>query len=188
MNFSLRPHPLIAHWVPGVVVVVTALLAWSDWSVINVLAVFAGDAPKAAISVLVLSVFAFVIGEVLDSCRNCREDNEVNWDFFFDSDKEKVKRLDEYYFTYYVLNKNLASAIALAWVIFIVHPPEWARWMILFCKLFQSTQIGWSDVCVSLLKFLLATAAAFCAIWILLKDAKALRLEIKTHTGKQPKS
>ena len=33
MNFSLKPHPLIAHWVPGVIVLVTGLLTWSDWSV-----------------------------------------------------------------------------------------------------------------------------------------------------------
>jgi hypothetical protein len=184
MNFSLRPHPLIAHWVPGVVVVATALLAWSDWSVINVLAVFAGDPSKAAVSVLVLSVFAFVIGEILDSYRNCREDNEVNWNFFFDSDKEKVKRLDEYYFTYYVLNKNLASAIGLAWLIFIVHPPELALWKLPFCKLLPNTQIGWLSGPTSWLGLLVATLLASVAIWILRADAGALRNEIKEHTKK----
>src|SRR5260370_35429012 len=94
MNFSLKPHPLIAHWVPGVVVVVSALLAWNDWHVSKVLSAFAGDAPKAAVSVVVLSVLAFVIGEILDGCRYSREEKDkLNWDFFLDGAKVYVYRL-----------------------------------------------------------------------------------------------
>jgi hypothetical protein len=101
MNFSLKPHPLIAHWVPGVVVVSTALLAWNNWSVADVLTMFAGDASKAAVSVLVLSVFAFVVGEILDSCRDCcEEETRLNWDFFFTAARGKIDKLNESYFTY----------------------------------------------------------------------------------------
>ncbi len=189
MNFSLKPHPLIAHWVPGVVVVVSALLAWNDWHVSKVLSAFAGDAPKAAVSVLVLSVLAFVIGEILDSCRDCREEKDkLNWDFFFDGDKEKVDQLDEYYFTYYVLNKNLSSAVTLAWIILIVHPPEWASWTTLFCKLLSNVQVGWLDVFARLLTLFGATGVATFAIWVLCKDAKAIRDEIEKHTKKETRS
>jgi hypothetical protein len=171
MNFSLKPHPLIAHWVPGVVVLVTALLAWRDWSVSKVLATFAGDASRATVSVLVLSVVAFVIGEILDSFRNCREDHAVNWDFFFEeTSEEKVERLNNYYFTYYVLEKNLKSAINLALLIFV----GWACWKLWSGNLFSYPQIGWA---VPL--FLLAVFAIF----ILHKDSESLRVEIIKHTN-----
>jgi hypothetical protein len=175
MNFSLKPHPLIAHWVPGVIVVVTGLLAWSDWHVSKVLSTFAGDASKATLSVLVLSVIAFVIGGILDSFRNCSEDDEVNWDFFFDASEAEVQRLNEYYFTYYVLSKNLTFAIAVGLLIFAVHPPEWACWNTLLCTSFSFARLG---------IFLGVTAALVFAVAILAKDSKSLRGEIKTHTNK----
>jgi len=175
VNFSLKPHPLIAHWVPGVIVLVTGLLTWSDWSVSKLLSTFAGDGSKATVSVLVLSVIAFVIGGTLDSFRNCSEDDEVNWDFFFDASEEKVSRLNEYYFTYYVLSRNLALALTVALLIFAVHPPQWACWNTLACNLFSIAHLG---------IFLVVSAVLALAIVILAKDSKSLRREIKTHTKK----
>jgi hypothetical protein len=31
MNFSLKPHPLIAHWVPGMVVLMPLVLSHFNW-------------------------------------------------------------------------------------------------------------------------------------------------------------
>jgi len=178
MNLSLKPHPLIAHWVPGVVVVVTALLAYSGWSVSTTLATFAGDASKATVSVLVLSIAAFVVGEIFDAVRDCVADENVNWDFFFDEPSEKKdERLNNYYFTYFVLERNLISALAVSWLIFIVHPPEWACWWRIFSRdLFSYTQIGWA---------VLVTVLVAGAICIFLQDSKFLEDEIERHTKKR---
>lgn len=144
------------------------------------LTTFAGDASKAAVSVLVLSVVAFVVGGILDSFRNCRENDEVKWDFFFEEpDEKKVERLNDYYFTYYVLNRNLSSAIVIAWVIFTVRPPAWACWIVWPWNPFSYTQIAW---------FLLVTGVAVCGFLILRRDSKSLRDEIKKHTNKRPRS
>jgi hypothetical protein len=180
MNLSLRPHPLIAHWVPGVVLVVTALLAYSRWSVSTTLAMFAGDASKATVSVLVLSIAAFVVGEILDAVRDCVADENVNWDFFFDEpSEEKVERLNNYYFTYFVLERNLSSALAVSLLIFVVHPPEWAHWWRIFSR--DLSSFGW---------FALVTVLVVGAICILLRDSKFLEGEIERHTkkrfGKEP--
>jgi hypothetical protein len=120
---------------------------------------------------------------------NCREEKDkLNWDFFFDGNKEKVDQLDEYYFTYYVLNKNLSSSVTLAWIILIVHPPEWASWTTLFCKLLSNVQVGWLDVFARLLTLFVATGVATFAIWVLCKDAKAIRDEIEKHSKKETRS
>ncbi len=178
MNFSLKPHPLIAHWVPGGLVVVAVLMAWNDWSVSTVLALFAGDASKATISIIVLSVAAFVIGEIFDSLRDGRESDDVNWDFFYDASEDEIKRLNESYFTYYVLDKNLVCAISVAWVFFAWHPPAWACWNTLSCH----------PSCCTGLCFLAVTAIVGITIWILVRDSKLIRDEIKRHTNKRPRS
>jgi len=177
MNFSLKPHPLIAHWIPGTVVVVTGLLTWNDWNVSNTLALVAGDASRATISILVLSVAAFVVGEIIDALRDVREKEDVNWDFFFDASEDKIKRLNESYFTYYVLCKNLVWAIFVALLFFAWNPPAWAWW-----NTFSGNHPTWD----TRFRFLTVTAAALAAICILNKDSKVLRRDIETHTKKTP--
>ncbi len=175
MNFSLKPHPLIAHWIPGTIVVASAALAWNDWNVSTALALFAGDASRATISILALSVAAFVLGEIIDAFRDFREKDDVNWNFFFDASEEEIKRLNESYFTYYVLGRNLVWALLIALAFFIWHPPAWASWNTLSGD--HPTWRTWS-------RFVLAVIAALGAAWILNKDSKGLRDEIKTHTKK----
>ena len=83
----------------------------------------ANDKPAQllASSGLVLLV-SWVVGTFYDAFRNlleglwdnlCNNKWEVNWDFFFKGEPEKVHKLEEYYYAYYTLDANLAIGIAL---------------------------------------------------------------------------
>ena len=108
MNFSLKPHQLVAHWVPGFLLLM----------VIAVLHPSASEGVKAllphsdALSGFVLAVLAFAIGQLLDAVRDLCENiwdrwDKVDWDFFFEAKPEQIEKLDGSYFTYYVFNSNL---------------------------------------------------------------------------------
>jgi hypothetical protein len=134
MSFSLKPHPLIAHWVPGMVVLVLIVLSHFNWCYENFVNDWAGSTSAAAVTVLLLSVGAFLIGEVLDSARDglierlfdwiaerrrrCR--GKVNWDYFFTLPPERTEQFNDYFFTYYVLNVNLVLALALSFVLLLL--------------------------------------------------------------------
>lgn len=120
MNFSLKPHPLIAHWVPGFVVSLIIFL-WgprlclesmaSNWNAINEkFQIFLGG--------LIAVVVPFVVGQVLDSIRDLIEGKlddycKIKWEFIRKMDVNDLKKFEEYYFTYYVFNSNLVIGIGL---------------------------------------------------------------------------
>jgi hypothetical protein len=70
MDFSLRPHPLVAHWVPGFVVVVGTLGALFNWSYSKLVAEMAPTATTGTAGLFGLAVIAFVVGQVLDALRD----------------------------------------------------------------------------------------------------------------------
>jgi len=139
MNFSLKPHPLIAHWVPGMVVLMPLVLSHFNWSYNNFIKDCAGTGSAATVTILLLSVGAFLIGEVLDSARDSfieilldwvgrrwprSEEHdypvvryirpiELNWGYFSPEtlDPGKAETFNDYYWTYYVLNMNLDLAL-----------------------------------------------------------------------------
>jgi hypothetical protein len=112
MNFSLKPHQLVAHWVPGFMFLILLALSHptARSSVESLLP--RGDALRG----FVLAVVAFALGELLDCVRDLCENvwdcwSEIRWDFFFDADQDRFDRLDGSYFTYYVFNCNLALSL-----------------------------------------------------------------------------
>lgn len=143
MNFSLKPHPLIAHWVPGMVVLMPLVFSHFHWGYEKFVNDLADSTSAAALSILLLSVAAFLIGEVLDSARDSfieigldwfgrtwpraeKEDYpilrylrpiELNWSYFSTLTPEKAQVFDDYYWTYYVLNMNLALALLLSMIL-----------------------------------------------------------------------
>jgi hypothetical protein len=74
MGFSLKPHQLVAHWVPGVVVI--AILFLADLKNQSHLFKHITDALGAPVTVLALAVMAFAIGIglFLDDIRNLAEE------------------------------------------------------------------------------------------------------------------
>jgi len=65
MNFSLRPHQLVAHWVPGFV------FAFSVATVICLLSNRSFEDLFRAGPLLLLSIAAFIAGQVIDAMRSC---------------------------------------------------------------------------------------------------------------------
>ena len=112
MNFSLKPHQLVAHWVPGFMFLI--FLAPSHpiaRSAVESL-LPRGDALRG----FVLAVVASPLGEFLDCMRDLCENiwdrwSEIRWDFFFDADQDRFDRFYGSYFTYYVFNCNLALSL-----------------------------------------------------------------------------
>lgn len=119
MNFSLKPHPLVAHWVPGFTFLTLIWLSRHDWNFDAL--VLTG--PQAALITLILSVAAFVIGQVFDAFRDTLIETFLNkgdgkekewekmWEKIINADTTKADRFEEYYFTWYVLDWNLALSL-----------------------------------------------------------------------------
>ena len=137
MGFSLKPHQLVAHWVPGVVVI--AILFLADLKNEFHLFKHVTDALGAPVTVLALAVMAFAIGLFLDDIRNLAEEftgrfcpkYTIKWDFIWKFSKENLQRLEDYYFTYYVFDFNMACALFISLLaveflpIFPQHLPCW---------------------------------------------------------------
>jgi len=142
MPFSLKPHQLVAHWVPGFVALAFVLLVElkSGHSHLQQVVEAIGK-PSAG---LAFAVTAFAIGQFLDAIRNLVEEFiefiaptcAINWDFIWQFDKEDLERMDDYYYTYYVFDFNLAFALILGFAvqflpIFSWHLPWWTVWWII---------------------------------------------------------
>jgi hypothetical protein len=112
VNFSLKPHQLVAHWVPGFMLLAFLSLAHPSLRCTVEPLLPRGDVLRG----FVLAVVAFALGELLDCIRDLCENiwdcwSKIRWDFFFDADQARFDRLDGSYFTYYVFNCNLALSL-----------------------------------------------------------------------------
>jgi hypothetical protein len=174
MNFSLKPHPLVAHWVPGFTVAIVLALGYCGWDVRDLLAVPSGSGPAATISIFVVTILAFVLGEVIDSFRDVLESlldklDEVHWDFFFWCTGEEQTNLEESYFTWYAFNANLALGLIAALLLLGV------------CTLVgvvpRPTGLGVRTATV-------VVALSLASVFVLAKDAMVLRKEIARLTRK----
>ncbi len=111
MNFSIQPHQLVAHWVPGLILLVFIRVVGQNFEGVVKIPLPSGEAAR----LFTYSVLAFALGQLLDAIRNLVEHildrwDKVNWDFFFEGPQEKIERLDRHYFTYYVFDANLTIA------------------------------------------------------------------------------
>src|SRR5271157_4896745 len=107
MNFTLSSHVLMAHWVPGFVVVMAIRPLVLNGSSAALKSLVGLDTSGGAIATLAVVVAAFLIGEVLDASRDLLENvwdllQPVKWDFFAKAKKDEVDSLRTSYFTYYV--------------------------------------------------------------------------------------
>jgi len=119
MKFELNSHILIAHWIPGFLLVMALrpTLAASASDLLKSL--MAKDVPGGdAMITLALVVAAFIAGEILDASRDLIEHlwdrfQKVEWAFFFEGDKDEVEKLMGSYYTYYVFDCNMSLAIVI---------------------------------------------------------------------------
>jgi hypothetical protein len=165
MSFPLKPLQLVAQWVPGAFFIVAILPAFYDWSWSKTMEDLAKSPTSIspAVSLPAFAIAAFVIGQVFDSLRDIFENDNINWDFFFGGETEKLRKLEDYYFTYYIFNVNLAIALSVAMLVWILAGH--------FCDF-------------SLLIWFLVILSLVILIW----DACLLRKHIVKHTNSIPKT
>jgi hypothetical protein len=176
MNLSLEPHQLVAHWVPGFVLLLLTPFIYPDWYV-----QIRHWLPEDPISrAFIWVVLPFVAGQLIDAFRNSLIEDalderwpkrKVNWAFFFSGDKENLDRLRRFFFDYYVIDVNLAFA-ALCFTLWRLlewmwewpyaqwHHWHWGQW-----------HFG-------------QAIAGIVVISLLLRDARSLRMEIADCTNR----
>lgn len=145
MNFSLKPHPLVAHWVPGMVILMLVVLSYFNWDYDYFTNICAKNVSVASVTILLLTVVAFLSGEFLDTIRDSFiesrfdhfEAKRVEWKYFAYAPREEVDQLCDFYFTYYVLNMNLSLSLFVSLLLGlcgIISPPHclypWIFWPI----------------------------------------------------------
>jgi hypothetical protein len=119
MSFALKPYQLIAFWIPGFVAL--AIVSFADLkSGHNHLKLFADEVGASSVA-LAFAVAAFAVGSFLDCIRNLLEDfvskffpkHAIDWSYIWKFNKDNFEKMEEYYFTYYVFDFNMAGALLL---------------------------------------------------------------------------
>jgi hypothetical protein len=140
MNFSLKSHPLVAHWVPGFVVLTMWLIAdvhyanihsnyIAKWSKINALI-------GSGFGVLLVAIVPFVLGQVLDALRNWNEDrldkkpeSKIDWLAQFKLNETELNLFEDTYFTYYAFSANLCIGLVVGFLsTFFLGIFPWDHW------------------------------------------------------------
>ncbi len=100
MNFSLRPHPLVAHWVPGFLFVVIIEFCYDNLQSQLPRMLSPSSTTNSAFNILAVVVIAFVVGQVFDAFRDVAENLldkylkkkahwKVYWHFSFGVNRSK---------------------------------------------------------------------------------------------------
>ena len=126
MNFQMKPHPFLAHWVPGFFLSTTILLRHYYWSYHALMEYMPPSQTKSFIVGLAVVVFAWIAGQGLDAARDIAEHVldlacPIDWEFFFWADRLAIERFEEHYFSYYVFCFNTAIALAGMLMLWLLH-------------------------------------------------------------------
>ena len=131
MKFSLKPHQLLAHWMPGFIVLAVFFLddLYNGFgrfdrlikAVTHTQSGFtAPDALDKAIVALAFFAIAFGLGQFLDASRNLIEwgvdglkKHKIRWEGIMEMERDRLEIWDDYYFSYYVFDANLALGLAV---------------------------------------------------------------------------
>jgi hypothetical protein len=187
MNFSLKPHQLIAHWVPGFVVaflIACVVRLVNDWPLGPLLS----SGP-----IFLLAVAAFIVGQLIDAIRNnwiegwgwwkSKSSVDVDWDFFFRCQDQRLENLDNFYYVYYLFDVNVLIAVALSVIIVVFG-------MIIGALANNSVVMNLpSTISHASLREWVASLAAlvlmFFALGVLYRDAIDLRQDVAKLTNPQ---
>jgi hypothetical protein len=143
MPFSLKPFQLVAHWVPGWTLLVIIFLAAKQ----NHLGLIGRIEQDWGTSLVLLAIVtaAFVAGELLDALRDigewlldCLPKWKIGWDFIMEMPEEKLRRVEDYFYTYYIFSSNLTLALVVGIIVELFLPlrfPCWAQWGLVIAML-----------------------------------------------------
>jgi predicted transporter len=119
VNFNLKPHPFLAHFIPGCFAAIVIAMAHYSWSMAKLNQTLG---TSSGFALLVFIVGSLVLGECIDAARDILEDRfdkhcgEIDWNLLLHPEKkeESLYVFESYYFTYYVFCANLVLAIIVA--------------------------------------------------------------------------
>jgi hypothetical protein len=115
MNFGPKVGPLVAELLSGVTALLLIYFDLHGFSFEQL-----DKLSSAAIVVLVL--LAWILGTFFDLVRNLLEHvwdsrffatHELNWRFFFRGDEKLLANLEHYFWSFYILDADMAVAIAI---------------------------------------------------------------------------
>ena len=151
MNYTLKPHTVIAHMVPGVffLMAVSAIVIITDPTRIHPIEEQFSNSTilLSALALVAVLFVALFCGLSFDAIRNLFEvlwdrwsDHDPKgrcWDFFFEGKEEKVEQLINHYYSYYVLDANLviASAFVVGITAFLLQLWQLESWRTWWCAL-----------------------------------------------------
>jgi len=113
MNFVPKAGPLVAEILSGSVLLILGYFAIAyGESAPPIL----HENPATAISLFAL--MAWLLGSIVDAVRNLLEElwdrrAPIRWDFFFHGQSDEIANLDQYFFSFYMADADLAIAIIL---------------------------------------------------------------------------
>ena len=117
MNFYLKPHPFLPHWVPGFFLSMAILLRHYGWSYQRLMDYMPPNQAKSFLVGLTIVVVAWIAGQALGAARNILEHvldlaDPVEWDYFFWCEAAEIEKFEEHYFSSYVFCFNTTLALA----------------------------------------------------------------------------
>jgi hypothetical protein len=167
MEFAPKVGPLVAELLSGVAAL---LIFYYDFHGLS----FKGIDQLTSGAIVVLVLLAWILGTFFDLIRNQLEwiwdcshftTNKLNWGFFFRGDEKRLAHLEHYYWSFYLLDADMAIAIFGSFTVSTLfvrtESVSWHMWWI------------WG---------LLLFAALLFA-----NDARLLRREIKALLDAEPK-
>jgi hypothetical protein len=127
MNFAFRGHQLIAHWIPGFVLVCLLYVCDRHYRFgyfTTIVASLTTQPPKPedmagffekSFIVLAFVAVVFVIGQFIDALRDiletvvaCLFKAEIKWKKIAKMNSDERQAWDDYFFSYYVFSANMA--------------------------------------------------------------------------------
>lgn len=170
MKFTLKSDSFISHFLPGLTTLVYLFGLIYKWDVLNILNSVKN---KSELIILVGTIFllaSYSCGLILDALRDSIEglldkikNFKINWDYFYQENEEKQKKLSKWYFPWYVFNVNTFLGVSISLVFSIIY--NYCYSSISHNKLTYGFLIG------------------LMALIILFIDSRLLRIEIVRHTN-----
>lgn len=170
----LKPRLFLIGFLPGFTYLVGVLFIYKGYEYHSVISFGKSISLPFGIAIVILS---FIIGQVFDSFRDCCVENifewfvkkDIKWDFFYQASDEKIERLDNNYFIFYILNINILICLLALSLLIILNS----------CGL---------KIHTILTNPISIVIQLFIAIIILFFDAIDLRRDISTHTKNELKN
>jgi len=163
MNFAPKVGPLVAELLSGFTALLLAYFLFPRHPIQL-------PADQSGLIVAAFTLVAWLLGTFIDALRNLVIEHildlipplKIKWEFFIHGAQEKVAKVEEYFFSFYRIDMDMALALSL----FLTVSRHVLSAFVQQSVGYYSPQVGWILWSVALIFFL---------------DALSLRYEVKTQ-------